>query len=135
MERGLVKIYLILDIFIIVISLLIGNFWLLNTQISFFLTMLIAFVSIRSYKKLINKELHSGKYDDLEEDEIIEVGKFRNSATLFSPIKFLVYGLLGLCVYLLAKFETLNVLAFLVGAMPYPIGALIYGVMSDKKNH
>lgn len=132
MERGLVKIYLILDAFVVIISLFVGKFWFLNTQISFFITMLIAFISYKNYKNLLNKELHSGKYDNLESDEILKISKFQSAKTFLSPFKFVAYSLFGLSIFILAKLNLLNPLALLVGVFIYPLGAFIYGVFYDK---
>ncbi|NLK66451.1 MAG: hypothetical protein GX282_03140 [Campylobacteraceae bacterium] len=129
MSKELIKIYLILDAIVITVSLFIGNLWLLNTQISFLLTMLIAFASYKSYTNLVDKELHSGKYDDLDEDEVLKVGRFSSLGAFLSPYKITSYILFGLALYLLVKFNLLNVLAILAGVSIYPVGTLIYAFL------
>ena len=53
-------VYIIADVVLIMISLYLGHFWLINTQVAFICSMLIVFASFLSYKVMIEKRLESG---------------------------------------------------------------------------
>ncbi|MDX1809917.1 MAG: hypothetical protein R3331_10290 [Sulfurospirillaceae bacterium] len=121
--------YLIGDIILIVTSLFIGKFWLINTQAAFICSMLVTFSSYFSYKIMIEKRIDSNdignnkdSYDALEdpynlfndddnEENVIEreqkpkkEGKFKNI------IKGLVTGISGaLSIYRLLAYLILFV--------------------------
>lgn len=79
-------VYIIADLFLIIISLLMGGLWLINTQVAFIGSMLIIFASFFSYRKMIEKKLEDGdivferdlldkiddKYELFEEDGSLE---------------------------------------------------------------
>ncbi|PSM51797.1 putative membrane protein [Campylobacter blaseri] len=127
MIKRLFKIYISLDFILIFISLFLGKYWLLNSQISFFISVFISYISMKNYQNMIDSELLSGKYDDIKEDENVKIGTVKNSVTFFSPLKILAYLVLGVSFYILNKLEMLNPLAFLVGVLPMPLGSIIYG--------
>lgn len=57
-------IYLFVDIALILVSLVFGGYWLINTQIAFICSMLIVFASFYSYKGMIEKRLEEGDSGD-----------------------------------------------------------------------
>ncbi|MCZ6116840.1 hypothetical protein [Campylobacter ureolyticus] len=131
---NLLKIYLILDFILAILSFVFGLKWLISSQISFIITMFIANFSFKSYKNMIDKELRSGKFDYLEEnDEGIKISKKSSALTFLSPFKIVGYFALGLSFYILVKTELLNVYGFMAGVFPYPIGAMIYGILYANK--
>ncbi|CZE48385.1 hypothetical protein [Campylobacter geochelonis] len=133
MELKLFKIYALLDCILILVCIMMGRNWLLNSQISFFISIFIAYASFKSYKNRIENEIYSGKYDDLgEDDEVQKIGAKASAITFFSPLKILGYLFLGGSFYLLAKYAFLNVAAFSIGIALMPLGAIIYGIFFDK---
>lgn len=57
-------IYLALNVLLIIVSLILGGLWLINTQVAFICSMLIIFASFYSYKGLINKKIEDGDRGD-----------------------------------------------------------------------
>lgn len=137
MGREIVAIYVVLDFLLIAISLIIGKNWLLNTQISFFCTLFIAYATFKTYKGKVQDELLSGKYDDFDEwqdDEEMDKKDKSFSLVFFSPFKLASYGLLALSFYMLVKFNLISPVAFFIGVIPMPLGALIYGAFLSKQS-
>ena len=69
--KGLL-VYLGASIFLILISLFMGGFWLINTQVAFICSMIIIFASFFSYKGMIEKRLENGEIPD-ERDELDKI--------------------------------------------------------------
>ena len=67
MIKKVLKIYLILDLLLVLATPFLGLKWLLNSQIALVCALLIIFAAHKSYKRRINLELLSGKYDNLGE--------------------------------------------------------------------
>ena len=67
-------IYLFGDIMVIVVSLLFGGYWLLNTQVAFICSMLITFASFYGYKKSIQKGVQNSNGEEFKEplDELLD---------------------------------------------------------------
>ena len=63
-------VYLLADIFLIVISLFMGGLWLINTQVAFISSMLVIFASFFSYKGMVKKRLEDG--DIPKERELLD---------------------------------------------------------------
>ena len=63
-------VYLLADIFLIVISLFMGGLWLINTQVAFISSMLVIFASFFSYKGMVEKRLEDG--DIPKERELLD---------------------------------------------------------------
>lgn len=135
--KEFIKFYIILDILIILLSIFFGFKWLISSQAAFICTMFIAYTSYRSYTNMIKSELSSGAYDDIDFDDIDDdkslpkVKRTTNVKAFMSPFKLLAYITLGTSFYLLAKFELINILAFLVGVMPLPIGTMLGAFLGE----
>lgn len=124
--------YLVVDLFLIVISLYKGGFWLINTQIAFVSSMLIIFSSFYSYKKVIDKKsplLENEDFEEVEDKEIIKktrkiAGTVRASFSLFRLLSylFLVLGFL-----FLQRREWLEITPFLLGLGVLPIVSVLGG--------
>lgn len=56
--------YIVTDLFLIIVSLFMGNLWIINTQVAFICSMLIVFASFFSYKSMVDKRLHAGDIGD-----------------------------------------------------------------------
>lgn len=63
-------VYLLADIFLILLSLFMGGLWLINTQVAFICSMIVIFASFLSYRGMINKKLENG--DFTEERDLLE---------------------------------------------------------------
>lgn len=63
-------VYLVADLFLIVLSLYMGGLWLINTQVAFISSMLVVFASFFSYKGMIEKRLEEG--DIPKERELLD---------------------------------------------------------------
>ncbi len=62
---------------LVVLSLVMGDLWLINTQVAFICSMIIIFASFYSYKGMIEKSLENGAIPD-ERDELDKIDdKFR----------------------------------------------------------
>ena len=135
MIKKVLKIYLILDLLLVLATPFLGLKWLLNSQIAFVCALLIIFAAHKSYKKRINLELLSGKYDNIGEfsdDE--EKKKTKFSFTFFAPFKLLAYAFTALCIWLLAKFSLFNAPGFLIGVSVVPLGTLIFAYLQGKES-
>ena len=154
-------IYLFGDIVVIVASLLLGGYWLLNTQVAFVCSMLITFASFYGYKKSIQKGVQNSNgeefrepYDELEdpynlfEDENIDdkkeqkknKGIFKYTIKGFAsgiggalnPIRLLAYGILILSFLYLNKYGLFNAFAFFAGLSVVPIMSMFSSVVNLK---
>ncbi|NLY04047.1 MAG: hypothetical protein GXZ15_04320 [Campylobacter sp.] len=137
MINKLVKVYLVLDIFVLILTFIFGLKWLLSSQIAFICTVFIAFVSYRSYSNLISSEIMSGRFDDIDFEKLDQEGgklpkasKIGAFKAFMSPFKILAYLLLGVGFYLLAKFQLLNIIAFILGVSLIPVGTMLGVVLS-----
>lgn len=61
MKNKIFSVYMYADIFLIVLSLIMGGLWLINTQVAFISSMLVVFASFFSYKGMIEKRLENGE--------------------------------------------------------------------------
>ncbi|QKF64941.1 hypothetical protein [Campylobacter corcagiensis] len=140
MPKKILKIYILIDAIVLFLALFFGFKWLISSQISFILSIFIVWASFRSYKGLVEKEIMSGKFDNYEDfyedyltkEELKELNKHNlkvdvtsKAVAFFSPLKLLGYTLLGLCFYLLTKFELIHAIGFLVGVLPLTFGTII----------
>ena len=151
-------VFLILDIFLIVFSLYMGDIWLINTQGGFISSMIIVIGSFYGYKKTIEKQTkHLDEAIDEDRDLIdktldphelweeddkpktkIESIKtsFKNTKSffpsLFSPYRLIGYFvLIALCFFLL-KQNIFHPLAFFVGLISTTILISIYALLEIK---
>ena len=155
----LLRFYLLGDVFVIVLSLMQGENWLLNTQIAFVCSLLITLASFRSYHTFVTRRVDAGlipddkfdKYyeDDKEDDDddeqesvapsVAKVGfkqSFQNLALSYksalSLYRILSYGVLFLAVLFLIRHDTLDAIAFFVGLSVVPLSSFL-SVLFVKK--
>ena len=65
-------VYLGATLFLILLSLVMGGLWLINTQVAFICSMIVVFSSFLSYKGMIEKRLESGEIPQ-ERDELDKI--------------------------------------------------------------
>jgi hypothetical protein len=73
-------VYLGASVFLILLSLFMGDLWLINTQVAFICSMIIIFASFLSYKGMIEKRLENGEIPD----EVDELDKIDDKFGLFN---------------------------------------------------
>lgn len=83
MSKTVPFVYLGADILLIVLSILMGGLWLINTQVAFICSMIIVFASFLSYKGMIEKRLENGEIPD----EVDELDKIDDKFGLFDETK------------------------------------------------
>jgi len=153
----LLRFYLLGDLLVILLSLIQGGEWLLNTQIAFVCSLLITLASFRSYHTFVTRRVDAGlipddkfdKYyeDDQEEDDekenvtprVAKVGfkqSFQNLALSYksalSLYRILSYGVLFLAVLFLIRHDNLDAIAFFVGLSVVPLSSFL-SVLFVKK--
>ncbi|WP_228448127.1 hypothetical protein [Sulfurospirillum diekertiae] len=153
----LLRFYLLGDVLVILLSLIQGGEWLLNTQIAFVCSLLITLASFRSYHTFVTRRVDAGlipddkfdKYyeDDQEEDDekenvtprVAKVGfkqSFQNLALSYksalSLYRILSYGVLFLAVLFLIRHDNLDAIAFFVGLSVVPLSSFL-SVLFVKK--
>lgn len=153
----LLRFYLLGDLLVILLSLIQGGEWLLNTQIAFVCSLLITLASFRSYHTFVTRRVDAGlipddkfdKYyeDDQEEDDekenvtprVAKVGfkqSFQNLALSYksalSLYRILSYGVLFLAVLFLIRHDDLDAIAFFVGLSVVPLSSFL-SVLFVKK--
>jgi len=154
----LLRFYVLGDVLVILLSLVQGGDWLLNTQMAFACSLLITLASFRSYHTFVQRRVDAGmipddtfdKYyeDDKEEDDdekeivapsIPKVGfkqSFQNLALSYksalSLYRILSYGVLFLAVLFLIRHDTLDAVAFFVGLSVVPLSSFL-SVLFVKK--
>jgi len=151
------RFYLLGDVLVILLSLIQGGEWLLNTQIAFVCSLLITLASFRSYHTFVTRRVDAGlipddkfdKYyeDDQEEDDekenvtprVAKVGfkqSFQNLALSYksalSLYRILSYGVLFLAVLFLIRHDNLDAIAFFVGLSVVPLSSFL-SVLFVKK--
>lgn len=115
--------YLIGDLVLITISLYLGGFWLINTQVAFIASLLIVFASYFGYKKFIKAQIPNviieDEEDSVEEKEEKFFEKSKKIAGTFkgalSPLRLIAYLFLVLSFFFLRRHGLFMPLAFLVG--------------------
>ncbi len=140
------------DVLVILLSLVQGGDWLLNTQIAFACSLLITMASFRSYHTFVQRRVDAGlipndkfdKYyeDDKEDDEddekesvaprVSKIGfkqSFQNLALSYksalSLYRILSYGVLFLAVLFLIRHDNLDAMAFFVGLSVVPLSSFL----------
>ena len=157
--------YLLGDFVVVVLSLFMGGYWLLNTQVAFICSMLITFASFYAYKKSIQKgvqnsngEEYRDSFDELEdpynlfdddEDENEQSppkkrdGVFKYTVKGFArgiggainPLRILAYAVLIVSFLYLNRHELFDAFAFFVGLSIVPIMSMFSSVFSLKSEH
>ena len=153
----LVRFYLLGDIFVIMLSLMQGGDWLLNTQVGFVCSLLITLASFRSYHTFVSRRVDAGLIPDDKFDKYYEEGKdeedeHENEAPIVSKVGFkqsfqnlalsyksalslyriVSYGILFLAVLFLIRHDTLDAVAFFVGLSVVPLSSFL-SVLFKKK--
>jgi len=154
----LFRFYLLGDVLVIVLSLVQGGDWLLNTQLAFVCSLLITFASFRSYHTFVQRRVDAGLipddkfdkyYEDDKEDEddekesatprVAKIGfkqSFQNLALSYksalSLYRIVSYGVLFLAVLFLIRHDTLDAIAFFVGLSVVPLSSFL-SVLFVKK--
>ncbi len=72
MKSKISLVYIGASLFLIFISLIMGDLWLINTQVAFICSMIVVFSSFLSYKGMIEKRLESGEIPQ-ERDEFDKI--------------------------------------------------------------
>ena len=83
MSKTVPFVYLGADILLIVLSIIMGGLWLINTQVAFICSMIVVFASFLSYKGMIEKRLETGAIPD----EVDELDKIDDKFGLFEEKK------------------------------------------------
>ena len=83
MSKTVPFVYLGADILLIVLSCIMGDLWLINTQVAFICSMIIVFASFLSYKGMIEKRIKTGQIPD----EVDELDKIDDKFGLFEETK------------------------------------------------
>ena len=143
--RNLFWIFLALDVLIIILSLVMQGYWLLNTQIAFICSLFVSMATFFSYKRVVERRVeaeaidmhddslkkHEDPFELYEEEKIpeqteVEVSKksgvkesVRNLARSYkgalSPFRLGAYFILFISVLALIRHELFSPIAFLVG--------------------
>jgi len=150
--------FLIMDILLIIVSLLVGKMWLINTQMAFICSMLITFASYYSYKKSINKKIknancgrYKDEYDELEDpynlfDEETNDTKKKKTGVINYTVKGFASGIGGaLNIYRLSSYVFLiivflylkrhnlfNPIPFFMGLSIVPFASLVFSLKSKQ---
>lgn len=130
--------YVIFDVLLILISLFMGGFWLINTQVAFICSMLIIFASFYGFQKAVNaKSPYFSDEDFSEESEDKEIIKktrkiAKTSFVSFSPFRLISYLLLVLGFLFLNRHNYLEIAPFLLGLSIIPIVSIIGGILRNK---
>lgn len=156
---NLLRFYVLADVFVLVLSMLQGGQWLLNTQVAFGCSLLITLASFRSYNNLVTSGLKTGAipddkfekyYTENEEDENHERSEeapkpevkmgFKqtlqnlslSTKSVFSLYRIVSYGVLFLAVMVLIRHQSLDAIAFFVGLSIVPVSSFV-SVLFFKK--
>ena len=150
--------YLVGDIFVVILALFMGGFWLLNTQIAFVCSMLITFASFYAYKKSIQKGVQNsngeefrdsfdeledpyGLFDDEQETKTKKSkGVFRYTIKGFAsgitgainPLRILAYIVLIVSFLYLNKHGLFSAFAFFIGLSIVPIMSMFSLKLKQK---
>ncbi|MFV0482004.1 MAG: hypothetical protein ACK5LP_08465 [Campylobacteraceae bacterium] len=132
--------FLIVDVFIIAISLFVGKNWLINTQLAFFSSLFIIFGTFAGYKNLVTSKAEAEEERLKNEEEIDESEKESGlkksmsnlGLTMGAALSFyriIGYALLFLSMFFLARTSMFEPLAFFVGVSGIIVGALLFGIL------
>lgn len=157
----LLRVYLLGDVGVVVLSLFMGGDWLLNSQLAFVCSLIITFASFYSYQKMVQNSLDTGdipkdrfehlyhEEDDDRDDEEDEQSpeehtkapsnikiSFKNFArsykSAFSLYRMMGYGFLFLVVLFLIRHNALDAIAFFTGLSLVPLSSFMGAVMGKK---
>lgn len=156
-------IYLFGDIVVIVVSLLFGGYWLLNTQVAFVCSMLITFASFYGYKKSIQKGVKNSNGEEFKEplDELLDPynlydddnetdkqnskknsGVFKYTIKGFAsgiggainPMRLFSYAILIASFMYLNRYGLFKPFAFFTGLSIVPIASMFSAVVTNSKS-
>lgn len=126
------KFYLMADLLLIAFGIFIGKIWLINSQVGFFGSFLIIFLSYKSLKSKIFDKVAQIKFEGVENPQIADENggekvKFLSPATLyfFAPLKILAYVLFFGALILLVKFKIFSPFGLICGISVIPLLTLI----------
>lgn len=153
----LLRTYLFVDMGVILLSLMMGEGWLLNSQLAFLCSLMITSASFYSYQKMVQRRLDAGeipedKFEHLYDDALLEEEEERETEDKKAPSSFKMsgknlvmsyksalslyrlgsYALLFVVVLFLIRHESLEAIAFFVGLSVIPLSSLMFSVMSKK---
>lgn len=115
--------YVLIDMFLIILSILIGGNWLINTQIGYICSILIVLCSYFVHKNMVLKNVQITQIDDKLDDKLAikQIKKQAHvSKVFFAPLRMFSYLFLVFCFFILVHYKIFNAVAFFVG-----IGAMI----------
>lgn len=123
--KNLIYIYFLLDSVLIIFSIFMGINFILNSQMSFFCSLIILFTSIYTYKKRVFKDVFDCDFSDQNSKNL---QKFipKKLTTFFSPFKILSYVLLIIAFFYLKNSGKFEIIPFLLGILLMPIGIIIF---------
>ncbi len=152
--------YLIGDFAVVILSLFMGRYWLLNTQVAFVCSMLITFASFYAYKRSIQKgvqnssgEEYRDSFDELEDpynlfdDEESEQNQTKKSKGVFkytvkgfasgiggaiNPLRILAYAVLIVSFLYLNRHGFFDAFAFFTGLSIVPIMSMLSSAFNSK---
>lgn len=133
--KNLVLTYCLLDTMLIIISIFIGTNFFLNSQISFFCSLIILFSSIRAYsKRVLNDTFYDENVSQTHEQK---PKKFmpQKIMTFFSPFRIIGYALLISGFLFLKNSARLEILPFLLGIFLMPLGIMIFAFRLKIYDH
>ncbi len=123
--------YLGVDGVLILLSLFMGEFWLLNTQLAFICSMFIVFASFYGYKNMVQSSqvgLEDLELDEDDKDIIKKTKKLTNPLkSAFSPLRLFSYFVLVICFLWLNRQGYLQIMPFLLGLGILPVSSLFLG--------
>lgn len=122
------SVYLFVDILLIVLAIFMGGLWLINTQIAFICSMLIAYSSFLSYKKMVQKRLEDPSITetDLPKSSGRSMENLANSSRgALSLWRLLAYALLFVAILVLIRKDLFEPIAFILGVSVLPLATLV----------
>lgn len=123
--KSLIYIYFFLDSMLIIFSIFMDINFILNSQISFFCSLIILSASIYAYKKRVFEDIFDCDFSDQNSKNF---KKFipKKLTTFFSPFKILSYVLLIIAFFCLKNSGKFEIIPFLLGILLMPIGVIIF---------
>lgn len=131
--------YLVGDLVLVGISLYLGGFWLINTQVAFIASMLIVFSSYFGYKRFVTNQVSDveiSEDDELDEKDEKFFAKSKKIAGTFkgalSPLRLIAYLFLVISFFFLNRHGLFLPFAFLAGLGIVPLVTLISAFFIEK---
>jgi hypothetical protein len=150
----LIGLYILGDVCVIILSLIQGDTWLLNTQVAFFCSLLITLASFFAYAGVVKRSVASDtipadayeKYYEEEDEGVLEEQPTKAKTDIKEKVKHLslsyksalsvyriaAYGVLFVMMLYLIRHDSLNAIAFFVGLSVVPLSSFL-SVLFVKK--